>query len=161
MLMEETACTAGKPTQVSVSEHMGKWACLNVCVCRKRWCLPFLHMSQWDFACVCLCAPKWRMAPEESVAFAFYVCVWVLAGYRVCMCETINEWLKAQAGLSSKTAGSLHQLCCDNKISLHCAKGCCQAWCCDWNVWSPMAHTDGQIDEGTTDATCTSISSSQ
>lgn len=34
MLMEETACTAVKPTQVSVTEHAGKWACLNLCVCR-------------------------------------------------------------------------------------------------------------------------------
>lgn len=123
MLMEETACTAGEPTQVSVSEHMGTLACLNehVCVhvCRNRYSVVSTYARE-QFK---LCFGAWKREIEKSCAFCFFcVCVCVCLLTLVCMCETINEWLKPGAWVSSKTAGCLHQLFCDDKINIRFAK---------------------------------------
>lgn len=76
MLMEETACTAGEPIQVSVSEHMGTLACLNECVrvrvCRKRYStVPTYARVQFKLR---LGASKWEL--EKTCAVCLF-CVMV------------------------------------------------------------------------------------
>lgn len=82
MLMGETACTAGKSTQVSVSEHMGKLAHLSKCVfvCACVLCC-FCVMSECSLSCAFLKSQTWKIIVLFRFSFLLFffcpVCVFI------------------------------------------------------------------------------------
>lgn len=80
---------------------------------------------------------------EKKLCFLLCVCVRVCGPQCACLKPSMSDWQRG-AWVSCKTAGCLHQLCCDNKINIHCVN-LSPAWCSDWNVYDLPRLTDGHI----------------
>lgn len=162
MLMEETACTAGEPTQVSVSEHMGTLACLNehVCVhvCRNRYSVVSTYARE-QFK---LCFGAWKREIEKNCAFCFFcVCVCVRRLWCACVKPSMSDWrqglgwaVKQQGASTScsvmiKSTSVLQRLSQGMMLWLKCMISYGS------HRWT---HT---VDEGKTDDTRTNIGLSQ
>lgn len=154
MLMEETACTAGEQTQVSVSERMGTLACLNECVCvhvcRNRYSV----VSTYVRVQFKLCFGAWKREIEKNCAFCFLsVCV--------CVKPSMSDWRQGlgwavkQQGASTSCSVMIKSTSVLQRLSL------------GMMLWLKCMISYGshrwthKVDEGKTDDTCTSIGLSQ